>query len=79
MTLKQCNHIILILFTIIILIGNIIRLWYFVKCLKIKKCNNRKCKYKNNCFKYQDIITDEEKEELLRLLDEFTVGIGEIK
>ena len=69
MTFKLCDCIVLILFTIIIVLGNIIRLWYFVKCLGVKSCNKRKCKYKEYCFRYYDVLTDEDVKELLKLLE----------
>ena len=73
MNIKIWN-IFLALFLLYSLAWNIVRFIYFVKCLKITECSNEKCKYKHFCSKYQDMITDEEIEELLKLLDQFKSG-----
>lgn len=73
MVIKIWN-IILALFLLYSLAWNTVRFIYFIKCLKITECSDSKCKYKHLCFKYQDIITDEEIEELLKLLDQFNSG-----
>lgn len=54
----------------IIVVGNLISLWYRVKCFKIKKCSNRKCRYRMYCHKYKEIITQEDRERIQNLIDQ---------
>lgn len=64
-----------LIFTVIVIIiviaANLIRLWYFMKCLGVKSCKNRKCRYSKYCFRYHRGITEEEKEELLKYLKQW--------
>ncbi len=55
---------------VIVIVGNLIRLWYFMKCLGVKDCQNSKCRYSEYCFRHQDGITEEEKEELIKYLEQ---------
>lgn len=55
-----------IILAVVVITGNLVRLWYFIKCLGVKSCKNGKCKYSGFCFRYQGGITEEEKEELLK-------------
>ena len=52
-----------------IIIGNIIRLWYFIKCFNIKKCSNRKCRNKSYCDKYEHVWTTADREHLRDLIN----------
>lgn len=63
-----------IIVIVIVIAANLIRLWYFIKCLGVQSCKNGKCKYREFCFRYQGGITEEEKEELLKYLEQ---GFGE--
>ena len=49
---------------------NIIRLVIWIKCFKIKNCNDRKCPIRDICCKYVDEITSEERQRLLRKISE---------
>lgn len=60
----------IIITLITIIVGNLLFLWYFIKCRKIKKCGNSECRYKMYCPKYKDRITQEVKERLQNLLDQ---------
>lgn len=33
--------------------ANLVRLVMWIRCFKIKECNNRKCLIRNMCHKYQ--------------------------
>lgn len=69
--LKVLGFIWCTILTVIIIILDIIRLWYFFKCLGIRDCNNKKCKYNNFCFRYKGKLTKEECKKLLELLEEY--------
>lgn len=56
---------------VITIIWDIIWLWYFFKCFGIENCNNRKCKYKNYCFRYKGKLTEEECKKLLEILEQY--------
>ena len=51
------------------IIKNIVSLYYFFKCIKVKQCYNRNCIYNKCCFQYKEVITKEEAEELERLIE----------
>ncbi len=48
----------------------VVRLYYFIKCIKVKKCSNRKCRFNQYCYKYQEVLTKEEVDELNRMIDQ---------
>lgn len=56
-------------FVIMVVVGGGRWLWHFFKCQGIKGCNNRKCKFRNYCFRYDEKITEEEVKNLLQLID----------
>ncbi|MDE7322501.1 MAG: hypothetical protein K2N73_07155 [Lachnospiraceae bacterium] len=56
------------LFWGVIIVGNIIRLIIWIKCFKIKECNNDDCRICKYCKKYHYILTEEEKEKLRQML-----------
>lgn len=58
-----------ILFAVVIVIGNIIRLWYFIKCNGVKDCNNQECRYKEYCSRHKEVITEAEIESLKNYID----------
>ena len=53
----------------LLIIGNIVRLVYYIKCIRIKKCTDKQCRVKEYCPKYQESWTEEEREHLQRLID----------
>lgn len=63
------NCIVWIVFAAAVVIGNIVRLWYFFKCIGVKDCNNQECRYKEYCSRYKEIITEAEIERLKNLID----------
>lgn len=71
MMLGLIFSIILFCFFVICVIWNIARFIYFIKCFKIKKCSNRNCKMNFCCDKYKEVITDEEIERLIKMIDEW--------
>lgn len=70
MILNEIFCIIVFCFYVYCAIWNIPRFVYFLKCFKIKKCSNRECKFNSFCDKYKKILTEEEFERLLKMLDE---------
>ena len=62
----------LICFLVYTVIWNIARLIYFIKCFKVKKCSNRNCKMSFCCGKYEEVLTKEEAEQLLKLIEEMS-------
>lgn len=67
--LDICINAVWILFAVAVVIGNIIRVWYFIKCIGVKDCNNKECRYKGYCSRYKETITEEEIERLKNLID----------
>lgn len=59
-----------IILAAVVIVANLVRLWIFLKCLGVKSCKNRKCRYNGVCFRYQGGITEEEKEELIKYLEQ---------
>lgn len=55
---------------VIVIVGSLIRLWYFIKRMRTKGCKNKKSRYGTYCFGSHGRITEEEKEELLKYLDQ---------
>jgi len=50
----------------------IARFCYFIKCIKVKQCLNRKCIFNECCNKYQGAPTREEIEELKKMIDQLS-------
>lgn len=65
------GFIIIFLYLIMVILYGIVFLWHFIKCIGMKKCSNRSCKFHDYCFRYEDQITDEEIEILLNLLNKY--------
>ncbi|MDE6845089.1 MAG: hypothetical protein K2J99_04905 [Lachnospiraceae bacterium] len=55
---------------LIILIGNLAGCWYQIRCFKIKKCSDRKCRYRTYCHKYEEVLTQKDKERIQKLIDQ---------
>lgn len=53
-----------------VILYNIGRLAYFIKCLSAQKCCNRKCHFNQYCDKYTEILTEEEFKILENLIEE---------
>lgn len=52
----------------------LIELWCFIKCFqskKFEKCFNKKCKFHKLCFRYEDVLTEKDIEELEKFLEQF--------
>ena len=55
-----------------IVVGNIIRLGYWIKCIEKKKtCNNRECLYRYYCEKYKESYTQDEIDSLVELIESY--------
>ncbi|MCM1122369.1 MAG: hypothetical protein NC416_07290 [Eubacterium sp.] len=54
-----------------IVIGNLVHGWYRIKCFKVKKCSDRQCRYRLHCPKYKDRLTEEDKDKIEKLIDQF--------
>jgi len=52
---------------------NVVRFYYFIKCIKVKRCSNRKCRFNQYCYKYQEVLTEEEVDELNKMIDQLLV------
>ncbi len=63
--------IVLFCYFIFCVIWNITRFIYFIKCFKTRECSNRNCKFNYCCDKYEEVLTDEEVEMLLKMIDEW--------
>lgn len=46
-----------------IICANFVRLVMWIKCFRIKECNNRKCSFK--CYKYHEKLTEEDYKRIL--------------
>lgn len=64
-----CTYAVWIFFTVVVVIGNIVRVWYFIKCIGVKDCNKKECRYKEYCSRYKDVLTEEEIESLKNYID----------
>ncbi len=69
MILKVFCGITLLIPVLVILIGNFFRCWYLIRCFKIKRCSNRQCKYRPYCSKYKDVLTEEDRVKIEKLID----------
>ena len=56
---------------VIIVIGDIVICWYRIKCIKVKKCTNRQCRYRGHCPKYKEVLTEEDRIKIQKLIDQF--------
>lgn len=59
-----------LIFAVFFIAGNLICLWHFIKCLKAKGSKNRKGGYRAYYSRNRGGITEEEKEELIKYLDQ---------
>ena len=60
----------IIITLVTIIVGDLLILWYFIKCGRVKECCNSRCRYKVYSPKYKDRITQEIKERLQSLIDQ---------
>ena len=59
-----------LIFAVIIIVGTLVRLWHFIKYLRANGCKDKKSRCGANCFEDRGGITEEEKEELLKYLEQ---------
>lgn len=64
------GYIALIIVAAVIIIGNILYLWYFIKCIGVKNCPLRKCKFHEYCFRYKEAWTKEDIEHIENLIEQ---------
>lgn len=62
------GSILAILIILWIVCANIVRLVMWIKCFKIKECNNRKCSIRDMCHKYQERITEEDRQRIMQII-----------
>lgn len=65
------GDILVILFLIYLVVGNIIRFIYWIKFCKIKRCERMQCRYWQHCNKQMEQYTQEEIEYLYRIIKKF--------
>lgn len=70
MLISRIGIILALLVILWIISTDIILLVMWIKCFKIKKCSNRKCLFRDICYKYVYEITSEERQRLLRKISE---------
>ena len=63
---RWLGNIIALLYIIWIAGANIVRLIIWVKCFKVKKCNNRKCLFR--CCKYKERVNEEDYQRILQMI-----------
>lgn len=51
-------------------VGDLMWILYLLKCFRVKKCYDRNCRYKTHCNKYRDVLTDEDRERIQKLIDQ---------
>ena len=44
----------IIITLVTIIVGDLLILWYFIKCGRVKECCNSRCRYKVYCPKYKE-------------------------
>lgn len=47
-----------------------ILLFHTIKCFKVFDCNKKECRFHEFCHAYKEVLTDEEAEILLKMLEE---------
>lgn len=68
-------NILFILAALFVVVGNIIRFIYWIKCLKKQyPCYNKKCFYKDYCRKYIELYTQDEVNKIVKLLELYKKG-----
>lgn len=49
--------------------ANFVRLVMWIRCFKIKECNNRECLIRNMCRKYHEKITEEDRQRIMQMIE----------
>ncbi len=68
--IKWFTIIFLVVFVLSIIVFNIARLFYWIKCFKIKDCSKRDCPFQIFCYKYEEVYTEEDIERITKMLEE---------
>lgn len=63
-------YIFLFFFFLSIVVFNVARLVYWIKCFKIEDCCKKSCRFKMFCYKYYEEYTKEDIERLRKMLAE---------
>lgn len=63
-------NIALLLFFVVLIVGNAIRFIMWVKCFRKKECDDQDCHLRYFCGKYQNTITQEDLNYIAELLNE---------
>ena len=67
------GYIVLFILAVFMIFLYLVAFWCFIICFKdkkFKKCYNRTCKLHEYCFRYEDKLTEEDIEELEKLLEQ---------
>lgn len=64
-------YIFLFLFFAMIVVFNVARVIYFIKCIRVKRCSKDSCHFKIFCDKYHEKLTEEDIERIQKMLDRY--------
>lgn len=53
------------------IVGNAVRFIYWLKCLKVKQCQDTKCQYRQYCRKWIETYSEEEITNLYKILEKY--------
>lgn len=65
------GDILVVLFLVYLIVGNTIRFMHWIKFRKIKRCKRMQCDYWQYCDKQAERYTQEELEDLYRIIEKF--------
>lgn len=68
--LKWFTIIFLAVFFLSIIVFNVARVFYWIKCFKIEDCSRRDCPFHIFCYKYEEVYTQEDIERITKMLEE---------
>ena len=68
--LEWFTIIFLAVFVASIVVFNLARLFYGIKCFKVEDCSHRDCPFRIFCYKYVEAYTDEDIERIMKMLEE---------
>lgn len=71
--LEWSGYIVVLVVIAFIIFMYLIEFWCFIKCFKskkFKKCFNKKCKLHECCFRYKDVLTEGDIEEIKKFLEQ---------
>ncbi|MCM1064689.1 MAG: hypothetical protein NC420_09515 [Eubacterium sp.] len=66
--------ILVIICFIFLITGNIVRFIYWLKCFKIKQCQNTQCRYRQYGSKWIETYSQEDIENLYKVIEQYESG-----